>query len=114
MSAGYLMDASGLVMHPAILGGVAVAVGAGALVTFRERSAPPPGPVALSLLVIASGAGHVSWLASPSLLPVTDGPDVVHHLQLIHLIQRTHRLAHAPALVPYLLGTAWHNPGTPL
>jgi len=114
MAAGYLMDAAGLVMHPAILGGVAVAVGAGALVTFRERSAPPPGSLALSLVVIASAAGYLFWLASPSLLPVTDGPDVVHHLQLIHLIQRTHRLAHDPALVPYLLEMTSYTPGSHL
>jgi hypothetical protein len=66
--------------------------------------------VALSLVVIASAAGYLFWLASPSLLPVTDGPDVVHHLQLIHLIQRTHRLAHDPALAPYLLEMTSYTP----
>ena len=112
MAAGYVMDAAGLLMRPAILGGVAIAATIGALVAFRERSAPPAGSVAVSLLVIASAAGYLFWLASPSLLPVTDGPDVVHHLQLIHLVQRTHRLAHDPFLVPYLLEMTSYTPGS--
>ena len=114
MAAGYVIDAAGFVMHPAVLGVFAIGAAVAALVAFRERSAPPPGSVAVSLLVMASACGYLLWLASPALLPVTDGPDVVHHLQLIHLVQRTHRLAHDPSLVPYLLEMTSYTPGSHL
>jgi len=112
MAAGYLMDAGGRAMSPAVLGVIAVVAGVSAAVAFRERSAPSPGSVAISILVMAAACAYLLWLASPSLLPVTDGPDVVHHLQLIHLIQRTHRLAHDAALVPYLLEMTSYTPGS--
>ena len=56
--------------------------------------------------------GYLLWLASPSLLPVTSGPDLVHHLLLIHVIHRTHHLVHDPALGPYLLEMMNYTPGS--
>jgi hypothetical protein len=112
MAVGYALDAVGLSMSPALLGIAAAIAAAAAFVTCRERAAAPAGSIALSGLVTFSAFAYLLWLASPSLLPVTDGPDVVHHLQLIHLIQRTHRLAHDPALQPYLAEMMNYTPGS--
>jgi hypothetical protein len=112
MAVGYLLDAVGLRMSPAALGLAAAAAGVGAFVVYRESSPAPRGSVVLCAIVTASAFAYLLWLASPSLLPVTDGPDVVHHLQLIHLIQRTHRLAHDPALEPYLVEMVNYTPGS--
>jgi hypothetical protein len=60
---------------------------------------------------VAGAFAYLMWLASPALLPVTIGPDVVHHLQLIHVIQRTHHLVHGDALGPYLLEMVNYTPG---
>ena len=111
MAAGYLLDAIGVAMHPAVLGVAAAAGGAAAFAACREASPSPPGSLVLFAAVVAGAFGYLMWLASPSLLPVTIGPDLVHHLQLIHVIQRTHHLVHGDALAPYLLDMMNYTPG---
>jgi hypothetical protein len=126
MAAGYLVDAAGLAMSPVFLALVAAAGGVGAFLVFRESACPeratasrgahtPPGDRGTLILftaVVLAAFGYLLWLASPSLLPVTNGPDIVHHLLLIHLIQRTHHLVHDPALSPYLLEMMNYTPGS--
>ncbi len=114
MATGYLLDAAGLAIHPATLGLAFLAAGFTAFTAFREPSAAPAGSTALFATVVACALGYSLWLASPSLLPVTNGPDVVHHLLLIHVIQRTHHLVHDPALGPYLLEMVNYTPGSHL
>ena len=112
MTAGYLGDAIGLPLRtwPWL-----AALGAGwwtvRVAAFDDDRAGARGHLTGLALVIAASAGYLCWLAGPSLLPVTDGPDVVHHLQLIHFIQRTSRLPHDPALAPYLLEMMDYTPG---
>ena len=110
MAAGYLLDAIGLPMAPALLAAVAILSMAVAVFAWRER--PPSGGTGGVVLVVAAAWAYAMWLASPSFLPVTNGPDVVHHLLLIHLIARTGRLAHDPALSPYLLEMMNYTPGS--
>jgi hypothetical protein len=112
MAAGYLLDAAGLAINTLVLGVAAATAGAGAFVAFREEPGAPRGSLAFFGCLVAGAFGYFLWLASPSLLPVTNGPDVVHHLQLIHVIHRTHRLAHDPALGPYLLEMMNYTPGS--
>jgi hypothetical protein len=61
--------------------------------------------------VFVASFAFAMWLASPAFLPVTNGPDVVHHLQLIHAIARTWRLPHGGELYPYLLEMMGYTPG---
>jgi hypothetical protein len=119
MAAGYLLDAVGLPLHPAVLAAVSLAAGVWAFVTFREEPAACPeraeasrGALPIFVCLVAGSLGYFLWLASPSLLPVTIGPDVVHHLQLIHVIHRTQHLVHDPALEPYLLEMMNYTPGS--
>jgi hypothetical protein len=134
MAAGYLLGAVGLPLHPAALAGAAFAAGVTAFLAFRESEAACPerapasrgacperapasrGAPSAALptfaCLVAVALGYLIWLASPSLLPVTIGPDVVHHLQLIHVIHRTQHLVHDPALYPYLLEMMHYTPGS--
>jgi hypothetical protein len=112
MAAGYLLDATGLAIHPAVLGAAALGAGVAGFAAFRERAAPPVASLPIFACLVAGSLGYFLWLASPSLLPVTIGPDVVHHLQLIHVIHRTHHLANDPALGPYLLEMMNYTPGS--
>jgi hypothetical protein len=114
MAAGYLLDAVGLAIHPAALAVAALAAGVAAFAAFREPAAAPAGSLPLFACLVAGALGYLLWLASPSLLPVTNGPDVVHHLLLIHVIHRTHHLVHDPALAPYLLEMTNYTPGSHL
>jgi hypothetical protein len=116
MVAGYVVDLFGGAIAPLPMALAALVAFAGALLTMRGRSeAAPDGEglaaVLTSAVVIASFL-YFLWLASPSLLPVTNGPDVVHHLVLIHLIQRTHHLVHGSALNGYLFEMAGYTPGS--
>jgi hypothetical protein len=116
MVAGYGLDLVSLPMHPVVLGIVAACA---AVAGFRGFHVPAGGSEASSwrdlagfAAVVAAVGAYLFWRAWPSLLPVTNGPDVVHHLQLIHLVQRTHHLAHDPALDPYLLEMGNYTPGS--
>jgi hypothetical protein len=111
MAGGYLLDLVRLPMPPVVLGVAALCAGVWAFLAFREPDAASRGSVALFAVVVACALAYLLWLASPALLPITDGPDVVHHLQLIHLIQRTHRLPHDPALQAYLVEMMNYTPG---
>ena len=113
MASGYVLDVAGLSIHPWLLGVVA----AGALLfgmwtlprgTARVSSATSSAPWLALLLVVP----YALWMAAPDRLPVTNGPDVVHHLQLIHLIAATGRLPHDAAQYPFLLEMMNYTPGS--
>jgi hypothetical protein len=111
MAAAYLLDVIGLAIHMWLLAAVAVAVPAVLVLSSPGRRAPrlttvPQYAVALAVLTFAL------WIAWPGLLPVTIGPDVVHHLQLIHVIAATGRLPHDAALQPYLAEMMNYTPGS--
>jgi hypothetical protein len=111
MAAGYLLDGIGLPISMWLLAAVAVAVPAGLVLSSSARRAPRMNTVpkyAVALVVLA----FALWIASPGFLPVTIGPDVVHHLQLIHVIAGTGRLPHDAALRPYLAEMMNYTPGS--
>ncbi len=117
MAVGYLLDAVRLPLAPSVL-----AIGAitGGAITFHvvQRASPSGGTrrqlleVSIFLLITALVCGYLLWLASPSLLPVADGPDIVHHLLLVHVIQRTLQLVKDPGMEPYLGEMMHYTPGS--
>jgi len=117
MAAGYLVD---LLRGPIAPGPMAVIALASFIVTaWTTRGLPAVDAdegerlaTALTATVVIGSLAYFLWLASPSELPVTNGPDVVHHLVLIHLIQRTEHLVHGSALNVYLLEMAGYTPGS--
>lgn len=112
ITAGYLLDLVGLPMHPTALGCVAVAAAGAGVWGFRRSDSVPAVTELVSVVgIVVALFVYLVWRTWPSLLPVTDGPDLVHHLQLIHLIQRTRHLAHDPALDAYLVEMTNYTPG---
>ena len=117
MGAGYLLDLVGLPMHRVVLAIVFACAGLAAAAAFGVASAVRQKTIFSIerlgfLAVVAASLSYFLWLASPEFLPVTIGPDVVHHLQLIHFIQRAQALPHAAALHPYLLEMMNYTPGS--
>lgn len=105
MACGYVLDLAGLPFHPFVLLFFAGAFAVAARVLLQPR-------LDLGLVLVAAATfAYAMWLASPSFLPVTNGPDVVHHLQLIHAIARTWHLPHGDAQYPYLLEMMGYTPG---
>ena len=116
MVAGYVVDLLGGAIAPLPMAFGALVAFAGTFVTMRGRAENASDGEALAALltatVVIGSFAYFLWLASPSLLPVTNGPDVVHHLVLIHVIQRTHHLVHGTALNGYLFEMAGYTPGS--
>lgn len=87
----------GFVLLSTVFAGVALVRRDGAWLLSYSRAR-----LAAFFVIVFGVAGYILWLASPSLFPITQGPDIVHHLSLIHFIQRRHALPHDPALGAYL------------
>ena len=105
MAAGYTFDLAHVRILPLVLLFVAGACGVAARVLLQPRFD------GWLTSVAAAAFAYAMWFASPAFLPVTNGPDVVHHLQLVRVIQATGRLPHDAALSPYLLEMMGYTPG---
>jgi hypothetical protein len=113
MAAGYILDLLRLPLYPLALAIALVAGGLGVVAPVGVTSGSSRRIVTLAFpAIVTASATYLFWLAWPELLPVTIGPDVVHHLQLIHFIQQKHSLPHDPALTPYLLEMMNYTPGS--
>src|SRR5262245_12791710 len=108
---GYSLDLAGMMIRPVLLGAAAVLAGGVAVYAVAPLRHGPRWAAVLPYLVAFVSGAYAFWIASPALLPVTNGPDVVHHLQLIHVIAATGRLPHDPAQYPYLLEMMNYTPG---
>ena len=106
MAAGYALDLLGLPIAPWALLVTFVVALMRAAVVLKPRFDP------VFLLVVAGMFAYAMWQAAPAFLPVTNGPDVVHHLQLIHVIAASGRLPHDAAQAPYLLEMMSYTPGS--
>ena len=113
--AGYALDLVNLPINPPVLAVVALGAALTAYWRLHEPRIESGLAVAADLIAVVLIVGgvfaYVLWLAWPSLLPIADGPDLVHHLSLIHFIQRTHHLPRDPALTPYLGEMMTYTPG---
>ena len=113
--AGYALDLVRLPINPPVLAVVALGAALTAYWRLHEPRIESGLAVAADLIAVVLIVGgvfaYVLWLAWPSLLPIADGPDLVHHLSLIHFIQRTHHLPRDPALTPYLGEMMTYTPG---
>lgn len=114
---GYVGDLFGLPILPGVLASVWIVSTVAACILFRAPLRSPSrrsAGVALAAFLVVTSASfaYFVWLASPSLLPITDGPDVVHHLQLIHFIRLAHHLPHDPKFAPYLVEMVGYTPGS--
>jgi hypothetical protein len=105
MAAGYALDLAHIPIFP-----IALFVFAGACTVTARVLLQPRLDGAFALVVVASFT-YAMWIASPAFLPVTNGPDVVHHLQLVRVIETTRHLPHDTALYPYLLEMMGYTPG---
>jgi hypothetical protein len=108
----YVLDLAGLRFAPVPMLLLSLAA---AGVVYRGRPARTDddrADVALFLLVIVAISGWLLWLAWPTLLPLSTGPDLTHHLILIRYIEEHWRLVHDPS-VEHLLGEmAQYTPGS--
>ncbi len=108
MAVGYGADVAGLPIHPWLLAAAAVA----AALCVLPRVRPRFGAGTAILYGVCAAVIILGLVIAPDGLPVTIGPDVVHHLQLIHVISATWRLPHDAAQYPFLLEMMNYTPGS--
>ncbi len=108
----YLLDQIGLRFVPGLVLPLVVAASAGTFVTVARGAVRVPGDERMLALVVAASTGWLLWLARPTLLPLSTGPDLTHHLILIRYIEEHWRLVHDPALGRVFGEMAQYTPGS--
>ena len=109
--AAYLLDLAGLAFTPARLLAVLIVAAALAFLSFRDAASSRADGVMLAGVIILSAA-WLLWLARPTLLPLSTGPDLTHHLLLIRYIEQHWRLVHEPGMERFLGEMAQYTPGS--
>lgn len=110
--ASFLLDLAGVAFTPVPLLLLALGSGGTAAAVLLRGATRVPG-----LRPMAGGVGlamlaWLLWLALPTLLPLSTGPDLTHHLLLIHYIEQHWRLVHDPAVERFLGEMAQYTPGS--
>ncbi|MFN7914992.1 MAG: hypothetical protein U0Q55_06610 [Vicinamibacterales bacterium] len=110
--ASYLLDLAGFPFLPLVLLLFALAAGARVAAFLLPGAIREPG-----VRLMAGGTGLVTlawllWLAAPTLLPLSTGPDLTHHLLLIRYIEQHWRLVHDPSVERFLGEMAQYTPGS--
>jgi hypothetical protein len=107
---------SALVIFPVPIVLASVAIAAASLRALVRDQAVDRSNVRLAafLFIVAGLFSYLCWLAWPSLLPIGEAPDLVHHLILIRFIQRRHVLLHDHSFGQYLGEMDGYTPGSHL
>jgi hypothetical protein len=118
MITGWVAGAAGLTIHPASVLILSTLLAAGIWWVGRRpvgRRESFDGVRLVGFVVVVVGfMGYFCWLAWPSLLPTSEGPDLVHHLSLIHFIQQRHALPDSATFGAYLGEMTGYTPGSHL
>ncbi len=110
----FLLDAVGLPFPPAPIFALAV-LAFGASLTAARRVARRGGHDSAAWgLVVGAMFAWLLWLARPDLLPLGSGPDLTHHLILVHYLEAHWRLVHDPGVERFLGEMAQYTPGSQL
>src|SRR5262249_30747123 len=114
---GWIAGSVGLTIQPFVVLIASVAATAGAGWWMVRVSTRVSWSGARLAGVIAGVAGFTIYffrLTWAALLPISEGPDLVHHLTLIHFIQLRHALPHDGPLGAYLGEMTGYTPGSHL
>lgn len=108
----YLLDLAGVAFGPFLMLVVALLVAGGTAVALGRRSSSRPGEGGIAVALGLGVGMWLLWLAAPTFLPLSTGPDLTHHLLLIRYIEQHWRLVHDPAIERFLGEMAQYTPGS--
>ena len=108
---GEAIDALGVRLLPALMLPFVLLCSASVAWYARRHAVASSRDTRLFLAIVASVAGWLLWLARPTLLPLSTGPDLTHHLLLVDYIERHWRLVHDPSLARQIGEMAQYTPG---
>ncbi len=110
--ASYLLDLVGVRLRPSLIVALSAtaAIGtAGVVGRAAVRARAESAAFAVVVLLLFS---WLLWLSRPAWLPLSTGPDLTHHLILIHYIEGHWQFVHDQALQQYLGEMAQYTPGS--
>ncbi|MGE3955717.1 MAG: hypothetical protein AB7H96_03285 [Vicinamibacterales bacterium] len=110
--ASYAIDLAGGRFMPGGMLGVAVVATAISAAGLGRRAVGVAGDGPLLAAVVIPICAWLLWLSRPHLLPLSTGPDLTHHLLLIHYIESHWRLVHDTGLERFLGEMAQYTPGS--
>jgi hypothetical protein len=108
----YLGDRTGMAFTPAPMMAVAAASCAVMLVGFGRQAEWSGAETITFAGVVGITFGWLLWIARASLFPLGSGPDLTHHLLLIHYIEAHWTLVHEPGVQEYLGEMVQYTPGS--
>jgi len=108
----YLADRVGGAFTPWLALAVAVVVGACRMVSLGRSANWETAETATFLAIVAVTFGWLLWIARPTLFPLGSGPDLTHHLLLIHYIETHWTLVRDPAAQEFLGEMVQYTPGS--
>ena len=108
----YAIDSLGLTFGPRLMLPLALACCAGVAMYAQRRSSPAPADTRVLVSIVVGLTSWLLWLARPTLMPLSTGPDLTHHLLLIDYIERHWRLVHDQSLARLLGEMAQYTAGS--
>ncbi|MEQ1908573.1 MAG: hypothetical protein ABMA15_07105 [Vicinamibacterales bacterium] len=108
----YALDSVGLTFGPWLMLPLVVACSGGVAVYARRRSAPAQTDTRVAVAIGVGLTAWLLWLARPTLMPLSTGPDLTHHLLLVDYIERHWRLVHDQSLARLLGEMAQYTAGS--
>lgn len=110
----FLADLAGFPFPPWPMLAVTVATTLASLAVFSRQAVPASSQWRLWVAVVVALGTWLVWLARPSFLPISTGPDLTHHLQLIRYLETHWRLVHDPSVERFLGEMTQYTPGSQL
>lgn len=108
----YALDSVGLAFRPWLMLPLVLASSAGVAMYARRRSSPAPTDSRVVVAIVVGLTAWLLWTARPTLMPLSTGPDLTHHLLLVNYIERHWRLVHDQSLARLLGEMAQYTAGS--
>ena len=108
----YALDSVGLTFRPWLMLPFVLACSAGVAMYAQRRASPAPTDTRILVAIAVGLTAWLLWLARPSLMPLSTGPDLTHHLLLVDYIERHWRLVHDQSLARLLGEMAQYTAGS--
>lgn len=105
----WALDALGVAFTPSLM--LAWCVVCAGLLRVGVRSRGDTGDSLIVASIVGGLTAWLLWLSRPTLLPLSTGPDLTHHLLLIDFIEQHWRLVHDQSLARQLGEMAEYTPG---
>jgi hypothetical protein len=108
----YSLDRTGHAFSPAPMLAATLVSGAAAFAVLHRWVDPGRRMLGAFGAIVGATFAWLMWIARPTFFPLGTGPDLTHHLLLIHFIEQHWRLVHDAGVEPFLGEMIHYTPGS--